>query len=223
MVAGLSSYKETALMEKSRNGSSRDDKRARFSGRSAKKQRISPALLIVGALVVVAVIGGLLIVLSNTAGKAAAATPGSPAAGAGNTVASGAAVAATLGHAPYPEVKADNGVIRLPAATFADNKARFYTYMNNGQPIEFFVVKGTDGQIHTAFNACDVCFPAKKGYHQEGDVMVCNNCGRRFATDQIGQVSGGCNPSPLTAKIEGDSVAIRVEDIVAGVGLFSFQ
>ncbi|MEM3554980.1 MAG: Fe-S-containing protein, partial [Candidatus Micrarchaeaceae archaeon] len=59
-----------------------------------------------------------------------------------------------------------------------------------------------------AFNACDVCYPARKGYHQEGDVMVCNNCGRRFPTNQINIVRGGCNPAPLERAVDGDTLVI---------------
>jgi uncharacterized membrane protein len=50
--------------------------------------------------------------------------------------------------------------------------------------------------------------------------MVCNNCGRRFPADQINVVHGGCNPSPLERAVEGDSLVIQVDDIVAGLGYF---
>ena len=50
--------------------------------------------------------------------------------------------------------------------------------------------------------------------------MVCNNCGRRFPADQINVVQGGCNPSPLTRIVEGDSLVIQVEDIIEGQDYF---
>ena len=93
--------------------------------------------------------------------------------------------AATQGHDPYPLVVAEDGVVRLPLSTFDDYEAHYYTYMHEGQPIEFFVLKSKDGVVRAAFNACDVCFAAKKGYTQDGDEMICNNCGRRFPADQI--------------------------------------
>jgi uncharacterized membrane protein len=74
--------------------------------------------------------------------------------------------------------------------------------------------------VRAAFNACDVCFPAKKGYHQEGDEMVCNNCGSRFPADQINEVRGGCNPSPLERMVESDTLVIQEQDIIAGLGYF---
>lgn len=205
------------------NGSARKDKRARFAASSGKNGRqVAPALWIVGALVLLGVFGGLLIALTRGGpATATAAAPGGAAASAGNA-ASGAVVAATSGHAPYPEVKAENGAIRLPVADFADGRARYYTYMNNGESIEFFVFQDRGGEIRLAFNACDVCFGARKGYHQEGDVMICNNCGRRFPADQVGLVAGGCNPSPLQFQVEGDTLVIRVQDLATGIRFFSF-
>jgi uncharacterized membrane protein len=74
--------------------------------------------------------------------------------------------------------------------------------------------------VRAAFNACDVCFPAKKGYRQEGDEMVCNNCGSRFPANQINEVRGGCNPSPLDRAVDGDMLIIRVKDILRGLDYF---
>jgi len=66
----------------------------------------------------------------------------------------------------------------------------------------------------------DVCFQAKLGYRQEGDVMICNNCGRRFPTDQVNEVQGGCNPSPLNRTISGDSLIILDTDLAQGLSFF---
>lgn len=35
--------------------------------------------------------------------------------------------------------------------------------------------------IRTAFNTCQVCYSSGRGYYvQEGNVLVCQNCGNRF-------------------------------------------
>ena len=132
-----------------------------------------------------------------------------------------AAEAATRNHAPYPLVTADaSGEVRLPAAAFDDSVARHFTYVHNGRPIEFFVLKSDDGTIRAAFNACDVCYGGLLGYRQDGSVMVCINCGRRFPANQINLVQGGCNPAPLARQMEGDDLVIRVADIVVGTRFF---
>ena len=129
------------------------------------------------------------------------------------------AAKSNVGGAPIA-VTAQDGIIQLPVADFTDNKAHFYTFHDAGKVIPFFVRKSSDGVIRAAFDACDVCYAAKKGYHQEGNEMVCNNCGTRFPSNKINEVKGGCNPSPLTREVKGDSIVIQVADIQAGAVYF---
>ena len=128
---------------------------------------------------------------------------------------------ATTGHEPFSLVTANEaGEVRFPIAEFADGVAHFYTFMANGLPIEFFMIHTPDNVIRCAYDACDICYPAKLGYRQDGSVMVCNNCGNRFATQQIGIARGGCNPAPLAARIVGDQLVIATQDLTAGLSYF---
>ena len=200
---------------------SRAAKRARFSESKDRSTGPSPLILVAGLVVALGLIGGAVFALS---GPPEAKTPESASSGdAGGYLATGpgfAVKAATTGHGPYPLAVAEGDSVRLPLATFDDHRAHHYTYMHEGSPIEFFVLKSRDGVVRAAFNACDVCYDSKKGYTQDGDYMVCNNCGRRFPADQINVVHGGCNPSPLTRAVEGDSLIIKVEEIVKGEDYF---
>jgi len=115
----------------------------------------------------------------------------------------------------YPMIKAENDEIRIPTSIFDDRKAHFYrTVLPDGKPINFFVLKSSDGVIRAAIDSCDVCYAARKGYHQDGDEMVCNNCGLRFPSAKINEVKGGCNPAPLTRTVVGDSLVIKISDLV---------
>ena len=67
---------------------------------------------------------------------------------------------------------------RSRSPTSADGKAHFYSYDAGGTQVKYFVLKSSDGKVRAAFDACDVCFAQKKGYQQEGDEMVCGNCGQ---------------------------------------------
>jgi hypothetical protein len=202
---------------------SRAAKRAQFSNQAKKSGGASPLVLIAGLVVVVAIIGGVAFALTRPSPSDASASANPPAS-AVNSYGTGAETllvrAATHGHDPYPQVTAENGVVRFPLSNFDDYNAHHFTYMNEGRPIEFFVLKSNDGVVRAAFNACDVCFGSKKGYTQDGDHMICNNCGRRFPADQINVVHGGCNPSPLTREVEGDTLIIQVEDLVTGQPYF---
>lgn len=138
-----------------------------------------------------------------------------------STSASTSYAAATNGHAPYPVIEVGtSGAVQLPMETFEDYAAHYYTYVHNDQPIEFFVLKSEDGVVRAAFNACDVCYGALRGYSQDGQIMVCNNCGRQFPADRINIVQGGCNPSPLDRSVEGDYLVINVDDIISGASYF---
>jgi uncharacterized membrane protein len=118
------------------------------------------------------------------------------------------------------EVKAQNGLVKVPVADAADGKAHFYTFKTGGKDVQFFVLKSKDGVLRTALNACDVCYREKKGYTQEGDAMRCNNCGMKFHSTRIMEVKGGCNPSPLARTIDGPTLTIREADLAAGVRFF---
>lgn len=116
------------------------------------------------------------------------------------------------------------GVVSHDLADFADGKARFYSHQApDGITVKYFIVKSSDGVVRAAFDACDVCWRAGKGYSQSGDYMVCNNCGRRFTTAQVNEVKGGCNPAPLTRAVQGDKLLIKVSDILEGRGYFNFK
>lgn len=121
----------------------------------------------------------------------------------------------------YRKVKAVNGTITVAQANVSDGKAHFYRYEDGGKEIAFVVVKSADGGYRTAFDACDSCFRAKKGYEQKGDMLVCLNCNRQFAIDRIGPHEvGGCNPSYLPSKTSGSSVTIAAADLKAGARFF---
>jgi uncharacterized membrane protein len=114
--------------------------------------------------------------------------------------------------------------VAFPVNDFADGNAKHFRHrFDDGITVKYFILKSSDGVIRAAFDACDVCWPAGKGYYQENDVMVCRNCGRKFASVLVNEVKGGCNPAPLNRKVEGDEVVIQVADIAAGKQYFDFS
>jgi len=114
-------------------------------------------------------------------------------------------------------------IIKYPTSLFLDGVAKHFSYDHGDLTIKYFVLRSSDGVIRAAFDACDVCWPAGKGYYQDGDYMVRRNCGRRFASVMVNEVKGGCNPAPLNRKVEDDEVVIQVADIIAGKQYFDFS
>ncbi len=118
-------------------------------------------------------------------------------------------------------IVASTDTVTFPVASFEDGIARHYQFKTgDGSRIRFFILKSSDGMIRAAFDACDVCWKAGLGYYQEGDVMVCRNCGQRFASVNVNVLRGGCNPAPLDRSVVGDQLVIKVKDILDGKRYF---
>jgi uncharacterized membrane protein len=114
--------------------------------------------------------------------------------------------------------------ITYPVKKFDDGKAKHFQYkIPGGITVKYFILKSSDGVVRAAFDACDVCWPAGKGYYQDGDVMVCRNCGRRFQSVKVNEVKGGCNPAPLKREVVGDQLVVQLGDLVEGKQYFDFS
>ncbi|EMS73303.1 DUF2318 domain-containing protein [Ruminiclostridium cellobioparum] len=85
---------------------------------------------------------------------------------------------------------------------------KFYPVKIGNKNMEILAVKASDGTIRTAFNTCQVCNGSPRAYYkQEGDTLVCQNCGNRFSMDMVEQQRGGCNPIPILKEDKTDDGA----------------
>lgn len=111
------------------------------------------------------------------------------------------------------EIKSETEV-RIPTSDISNN-AEFYSYDVDEVLVRYFAVKDSEGDIHVALDACDICYYEKKGYSQRGEVMHCINCGNEYPIESLGTENkvGGCWPSYLPMRIEGDDVIIEISDL----------
>jgi uncharacterized membrane protein len=112
--------------------------------------------------------------------------------------------------------------VKVPIADLG-TQAKFYNYDAGGTKVQFFAIKGSDGTVRVATDACDVCYSLHKGYHQDGSDMVCNNCGKRFSVASIGtaNTAGGCWPSFLKMHVDGGNVVVEGKDLAAKAYMFN--
>lgn len=95
-------------------------------------------------------------------------------------------------------VKDSDLVIKTSEIT---EKAKFFPVKVGGTKLEVLAVRAPDNTIRTAFNTCQVCYSSGRGYYvQEGNTLVCQNCGNRFGMDDVEVTRGGCNPVPITGE-----------------------
>jgi len=173
----------------------RTQKRQRFTEAHNLKRSISPniVLAIMGVILVIA----LIYLASAGSAKSNAVTE----------------VTAVPGGSPAQ--------IEIPLSELSSGQAKFYEYKTSGgKPDRFFVMKSSDGVYRAAADACVVCYREKRGYHQEGDDMVCNNCRKHFPSALVNEVTGGCNPDGIPRKVQGDKLLIAASDLETRTELF---
>lgn len=118
----------------------------------------------------------------------------------------------------------ENGDLVIPLSSVTE-KASFYDYNVNGTKLQVIAIKAPDGTIRTAFNTCQVCYSSGKGYYvQQGDSLVCQNCGNRFKANQVEVSKGGCNPVPIfdqDKSVDGSNITITKSFLEKSKAIFA--
>jgi uncharacterized membrane protein len=100
---------------------------------------------------------------------------------------------------------AQNGEVAIPLSELTDASLHFYSADVKGTMIRFLVIHKPNGDYVTALDGCQICGWA--GYRQEGQNVVCRNCGATIYIPSIGE-PGGCNPVPVKSHVTGGQVII---------------
>ena len=119
---------------------------------------------------------------------------------------------------PAQSVTAQNGEVRIPEANVNDGRLHFFTLDAHATTIRFLIIRRPGGGYATALDACAICGPA--GYRQDGQNVICRNCGAPIYIPTIGQ-SGGCNPVGFASRSEGGQVVFDVAALVEAAKPFA--
>lgn len=116
------------------------------------------------------------------------------------------------GYRPQPQAVTvnDDGMVHIPTEALAPGQLNLYLYQGSEANVTFMVIKRDEDDFAVALNACGIC-PAR-GYHQEGAVLVCDNCNAPINMETVG-MPGGCNPIPLAASLVEGQVVIAAADL----------
>ena len=108
----------------------------------------------------------------------------------------------TLESNPSENVSSADGSDIVIRTADIGTDANYFDYDADGVTVQVFALLASDGTIRLALNTCQVCNGSPYAYfEQDGDWFICQNCGNRFASTEIGITSGGCRPVPITADI----------------------
>lgn len=123
---------------------------------------------------------------------------------------------------PEPEsymISEDGSEVLIPIEQVNDyNLHTFSIKTKNNVEVRWLVVrKPGSGAYGVGLNACDVCGPA--GYIQRGDTVVCVKCDVVMNTNTIG-LPGGCNPVPLSFRVDEGNIVIQMDDLNAAESRF---
>lgn len=133
------------------------------------------------------------------------------------------AFAASASAATLAGTNVKGNALVIPKAGIGE-KAMFFPFTVDGVKMEVFAVKASDGTIRTALNTCQVCYNSGRGrYVQEGNELVCQNCGNRFSINKIELIKNGCNPIPVTKDLKTetkDSITISADVLASGKQFF---
>jgi len=114
-----------------------------------------------------------------------------------------------------------NGQVRLPVAGLQPGQVRFFDYLNRGnQEVRFLVARDKVGTLQVAFDAAENDYKRKLGFRQEGEWLVNNKCGTAVRLEEVNAGTSGCRPVPLAHTVDGETLVLRDEDLVAGWRLF---
>ncbi len=115
------------------------------------------------------------------------------------------------------EIAFVDGQATIPVGDLVDGDLHRYQANVNGAEVRFLLYRRPDGKVASIFDACEICGPV--GFMRTTTGLVCKNCAAPINPQSVGQ-PGGCNPIPLKATVNGDTVVVAQADVAAAVATF---
>ena len=113
----------------------------------------------------------------------------------------------------------------IPVGEVVDT-AHFYPVEVDGTEMEVIAIRDSRGNIRTAFNTCQTCYDSGYGYYlpDEDNNLICQNCGYKYAADQVEVEAMGCNPYPIfkdNKTVTDDSILISYDYLKEAEAIFA--
>ncbi|HVB28427.1 MAG TPA: Fe-S-containing protein [Terriglobia bacterium] len=118
---------------------------------------------------------------------------------------------------PPVQLQIDDGTVRIPAAQLKDHKLHRYEVMAGGAMVRFIAILDSSDSVRVGLDACEIC--GTQGYYQQGQNVICRNCGSAIYIPTIG-TAGGCNPIHLDYVVQGDTLILSKAALVEAAKVF---
>jgi uncharacterized membrane protein len=118
---------------------------------------------------------------------------------------------------PPERVSLQNGEVLIPTSLLTDHDLHHFVIDVGGTDVRVIAILDSSGTVRAGLDACMIC--GHQGYYQDGQNVICRNCGAAIYVPTIGQ-AGGCNPIHIDYLIEGDQLHIAVAALAGAAKSF---
>jgi FTR1 family protein len=119
--------------------------------------------------------------------------------------------------APPERVNVQNGEALIPTSLLTDHDLHHFVIDVGGTDVRLIAMLDSSGTVRAGLDACMIC--GHQGYYQDGQNVICRNCGAVIYVPTIGQ-AGGCNPIHIDYVIEGDKLHIAAAALAGAAKTF---
>jgi nitrite reductase/ring-hydroxylating ferredoxin subunit len=113
-------------------------------------------------------------------------------------------------------LRVEGNSLLIPTEEVASGRMLHFSLSAGGAGKQDFMAYDLGGETYVRANVCPPC--RSVGFSLDGDVLVCNSCGTRFAANTGAGISGACKDFPkaeATHAISGSDITIGVSDLTA--------
>jgi len=118
---------------------------------------------------------------------------------------------------PPERVSLQDGQALIPTSLLTDHDLHHFVIDVGGTDVRVIAILDSSGTVRAGLDACMIC--GHQGYYQDGQNVICRNCGAVIYVPTIGQ-AGGCNPIHIDYLIEGDQLHIAAAALAVAAKSF---
>ena len=118
---------------------------------------------------------------------------------------------------PPDPINIQNGEALIPTSLLTNHELHHFAVTVGGTDVRVIAMLDSSGTVRAGLDACVIC--GHQGYYQDGNNVICRNCGAVIYVPTIG-LAGGCNPIHVDYVIEGDKLQISAATLAAAAKYF---